>query len=293
MQRKVSIAVSTFLIAYNTLLAMCGIFFSYSQNEDEYRSDRLKGLLERRGPDSTCTVHRTVDFEQASSHGIAFSQPHLLTLCSTVLSLRGDGISGQPMEDHDTGSVLCWNGEAWHIGHDAVHGNDTQQVFDSFLKATRSTESIYNNPKSPYDRSMQNLVDTIASISGPYAFVFYDALYQRVIWGRDPLGRRSLTTSIGPSKSLIISSVCDVMDNELWTEVEADGIYLLDLRRASSSTSDGTTFIPRIPQGSTSDLPYSMVGIALSNLFLKALTNIRDRHFNTSTKTAVAARVRP
>lgn len=271
---------------------MCGIFFSCSQNEYECYFDRLKGLLERRGPDSTCTVHRTVNLKQASSQSISSTQPHILTLCSTVLSLRGDGVSRQPMEDHDTGSVLCWNGEAWHIGQDAVHGNDTQKVFDSFLKAIRSTESTCNNAQSPSGRSLQNLVDTVARISGPYAFVFYDALYQRVIFGRDPLGRRSLTTSIGPSRSLIISSVCDYTNNELWTEVEADGIYSLDLRRTSSSTGDDTTFIPRILQGATSDFPYSMVKDSPLKFFLKALTNTRYRHFNTSTKTAVAGTVR-
>lgn len=272
---------------------MCGIFFSCTQNGYKYCSDRLKGLLERRGPDSTCTIHRKVDFEQASSHNIASSQPHVLTLCSTVLSLRGDGLARQPMEDRDTGSVLCWNGEAWHIGDDVVHGSDTQTVFTLFLQAIQPTVSACNNAESPYDRSIQNFVDTVASISGPYAFVFYDALRQRVFFGRDPLGRRSLTTPIGPSRGLIISSLCDCIDNELWTEVEADGIYLLDLRRASSLTSDATTFIPRILQGSTSDSPYSIVGITPSNLSLKALTNTRYRQSHTSTMTAVAATVRP
>lgn len=140
-----------------------------------------------------------------------------MTFLSTVLSLRGTELVSQPLTDKGTGSVLCWNGEAWSVNGDAVTGSDSNTVFDLLLKASRSPDS------------RRAVVQLLSGIRGPYAIVFYDAVNELVYYGRDCLGRRSLLKKTTSDGSLVLSSVCDNATGEAWAEVEADGIYAVEL----------------------------------------------------------------
>ncbi|KAL8839407.1 MAG: hypothetical protein Q9170_001746 [Blastenia crenularia] len=73
------------------------------------------------------------------------------------------------------------------------------------------------------------IIHSLSHISGPYAFIFYHAISGRIFYGRDLLGRRSLLKGEGKDGSFALSSVRYGSSAERWTEVEADGIYVIDL----------------------------------------------------------------
>lgn len=194
---------------------MCGIFFSLS-TRDAQPNQETRVLLNKRGPDSiqTHTVCREVKTQDAVSQ----PQQHL-TFISTVLSLRGDHVYSQPLIDPVTQSVLCWNGEAWKIAGELVSGNDTERVFHMFLQAV----------KSDYNDASLKLAEAAATISGPFAFVFYDAVNARLFFSRDCLGRRSLLQGFEEDGSLKICSLCDGSSSTLFEEVGFAGIYMINL----------------------------------------------------------------
>ena len=204
---------------------MCGIFFSYSKDKPYHPSKECLGFLQRRGPDSASTVSRshTVSSRNSSCHQGKASE-HLVFV-STVLSLRGEAVVPQPLEHQFSGSLMCWNGEAWKIGDSTVNGNDAQRIFDLLLECT---------VRVTYEQALQKILNLLANIAGPFAFVFYDAQHDRVFYGRDALGRRSLVFSNSLPGTFVVCSICDVPGLKQWTEVEADGIYMLDVKKITS-----------------------------------------------------------
>ena len=217
-------------IVWPTSLAfiMCGIFFSLSKGDHLAPDEELLDALRKRGPDSMGMRSRTVTVQPITSTS-TLTQSRLLTFVSTVLSLRGDSIMNQPLEDPNSGSLFCWNGEAWKIDNVLVQGNDAKAVFDLLLQASQSYSTDSQDGSSSPEQGLQNVIQAIGSITGPYAFVFYDAHCRRVFYGRDVLGRRSLVTKRYRAGSLAISSVPDATEADGWDEVEADGVYMLDL----------------------------------------------------------------
>lgn len=187
---------------------MCGIWFAVSPADAPApleASPPLAALISRRGPDSTRT------------HTATF-RSYTLTFTASVLSLRGAHVTPQPLVDPPTGSVLCWNGEAWRIGDDPLlpGANDGEEVFKLLLAAGAG----------------KDLKDALESVAGPYALVYYDAVAGRVWFGRDSLGRRSLLyrgLGAGLEKGFVIASVGDGSKEAGWKEVEADGLRYLDL----------------------------------------------------------------
>ena len=211
---------------------MCGIFFSFSQQDHQHPSNDLLKDLRRRGPDGVDSVCTPVTLEAAVSSMSCKNmqkRTRYLTFLSTVLSLRGSSIAKQPLSDPESGSLLCWNGEAWSIGSQSIQVNDAEYVFKSFLEAANRHSDNVDYTFASQDHSLQGVVDILSSITGPYAFVFYDVPHHRVFYGRDALGRRSLLIKRHSTKGLMLSSICDPTDFEGWVEVEADGIYVLDL----------------------------------------------------------------
>lgn len=134
------------------------------------------------------------------------------------MALRGGHITTQPFQDVDSGSSLCWNGEAWSINAETVVGNDGQAVFDLLLRAISA--------QAASDASAA-VIQALQSIAGPFAFVFVDRIHDQVYFGRDRLGRRSLLyKSDEDSMCLELSSIADPSHGP-WSEVEADVIYQL------------------------------------------------------------------
>lgn len=213
---------------------MCGIFFSISQGDRLTPDEEFLDTIGKRGPDSIGTRSLTVTIQPITSAN-TLAQRRLLTFVLTVLSLRGDSITNQPLEDPDTGSLLCWNGEAWKIDNALVQGNDAKAVFHLLLQASHSCSTYPQDGSSSPHEGLRNAVQAIGSITGPYAFVFYDAQSRQIFYGRDALGRRSLVTKRHGAESLAISSVPDATELVGWEEVEADGVYMLDLERNAAS----------------------------------------------------------
>lgn len=129
-------------------------------------------------------------------------------------------------------SFQCWNGEAWTLAGKPVVGNDSTQVFSLLRTAFRLCSSESFQPQ-------QTVPDALATITGPYAFVYFDHASRVLCFGRDPLGRRSLMFRAGAKGEFMLASVADA-DEPGWQEVEPDGIYFIDL------SSDALSFPHRI-----------------------------------------------
>ncbi|TAQ84173.1 hypothetical protein B7494_g7502 [Chlorociboria aeruginascens] len=190
---------------------MCGIYASISTRAFRTQSRGLKQLLCNRGPDHIGEVQTRIDSKDGSSYYLSFT--------STVLALRGGHITTQPFLDPWSGSLLCWNGEAWKIGSETIVGNDGQAVFELLLKESSSHKRG--------SESCAAVLTALRSISGPFAFVFLDKVHGQIYFGRDRLGRRSLLYNSGSHPDYIEFSSTADPDNGAWQEVEADAVYLL------------------------------------------------------------------
>ncbi|PBP24711.1 asparagine synthase [Diplocarpon rosae] len=193
---------------------MCGIHAAISTRSYQFPSDELKNLLCNRGPDHTG--------EQRSMFDAIDGQSRWITLTSTVLALRGGHVTAQPFFDAPSGSVLCWNGEAWKIGSDSVTGNDGQVVFDLLIKASSAQSLAYESNIA--------ILKVLQSISGPFAFVFFDRSHGRIYFGRDRLGRRSLLSMNNSSLDTFELSSTGGLGGS-WQEIEADAVYQLFLHK--------------------------------------------------------------
>ncbi|KAH7171035.1 asparagine synthase-domain-containing protein [Dactylonectria macrodidyma] len=194
---------------------MCGIHVAISSSPDSVISSELIQCLAKRGPDHTGTVQRQV-VGRGKEQSARF-----LTFTSTVLSLRGDHVAKQPLADAASGSILCWNGEAWGIRGESVHGNDGEAVLALLTEASRSAAAS------------DAILDALRAVEGPFAFIYFDEPTKRVYYGRDRLGRRSLLVKAG--LPFVLSSVADTPVDG-WTEVEADGCYVLALDESALLT---------------------------------------------------------
>lgn len=199
---------------------MCGIFFSSGPESDHPVSDNTLEYLCRRGPDQIDRV-------------VVNDQNVCCSFFSSVLALRGDSLVAQPLQDPQTDSILCWNGEAWKIDDTLIAGNDAQTIFDNLLRA---------GPRNPYqalderERLDDAIVRFLSRVSGPFAFIFYNARQGSVYYGRDRLGRRSLLRTKPNNGDIVISSVCIGPSTKNWAEVEADGVYVIHLANISENT---------------------------------------------------------
>jgi asparagine synthetase B (glutamine-hydrolysing) len=192
---------------------MCGIFCCISRHGHAQIAEQTRKLLTQRGPDSL------------EERKVVLGDTYI-TFVSSVLSMRGSAVVPQPLFDEASGSVLCWNGEAWKIDDEPVIGNDSNRVLDLLLAAT-----------SPPESATQRVLSAFSRIRGPYACVFYDGCAKQLYFGRDCLGRRSLVRTISSNGDLLVASVSD-STNTSWTEVEGDGMYVLSLSDLSKSSGD-------------------------------------------------------
>ncbi|KAJ5920714.1 hypothetical protein N7454_009247 [Penicillium verhagenii] len=227
---------------------MCGIFFSLSP-APTLPTPETRVLLDYRGPDccQTLTVHKEIPTPDG---GI---QSFHLTFISTVLALRGDHVYSQPLTDPATKSVLCWNGEAWKIAGERVSGNDTEHILNLFLRAVTVGGG---DDDDDGNNAAYRLGEAAASISGPFAFVFYDATNLRLFFSRDCLGRRSLLQGYEEDGSLKICSVCDGSSSTHFQEVGFDGVYMIDLKTShDTSATNGRYNIKTLPWSSDPSPP--------------------------------------
>ncbi|KAK4547400.1 hypothetical protein LTR36_001056 [Oleoguttula mirabilis] len=218
---------------------MCGIFCAVSCPTPVWPSPEIQQLLEKRGPDSSDRRIFTVTRDTRETR----DQPQLdtrITFVSTVLSLRGQATVQQPYQVSTSSSTLCWNGEAWAVKGVAPEGNDTAAVFRLLDDAEAAQTPLEGTRR--LDQTSQraaSIARQIAQIAGPYAFVFHDAAHGLLFYGRDFLGRRSLLTKLTEQGDILIASVTDAPVIDGWSEVEADGLYCVDLLQVLDRAGDG------------------------------------------------------
>lgn len=220
---------------------MCGIHLTLSTEQHILPNARTQELLRRRGPDSVRHLNlTTVVHHDGNSHKV------YITCYSTVLALRGDATVVQPVTASASANpsanvcrdLLCWNGEAWKLFDASVQANDSEAVF-ALLSASLSDKS-----GTAFDLA---LATSLAAIEGPYAFAHYHDTNQRLSFARDPLGRRSLLSRFDHNGNFFLSSIVDA-DETGWQEVDADGIYSLDMSSYLQSTLTASRSFPnRIP----------------------------------------------
>ncbi|UNI21159.1 hypothetical protein JDV02_007174 [Purpureocillium takamizusanense] len=208
---------------------MCGIHATISRSAHRAPSQTLERRLRSRGPDHCSTVHARLD---DGHHGDGPVDKALyLTFTSTVLALRGDHVARQPLVDESSGSVLCWNGEAWKFRGRPVRGNDGEAILTELVAASRrGADGSGGNGGGGGAGDL--VLRVLRDIEGPFAFIFFDKPARRLYYGRDRLGRRSLMFETCDGFSL--SSVAE-SSSQNWAEVEADGCYTLDLSTLSDA----------------------------------------------------------
>lgn len=196
---------------------MCGIHAFISTKQYQTPTKDLLRLLCSRGPDYTGSLNTRVGSEESDRTEC------FLSFTSTVLALRGGHITSQPFIDKQSGSILCWNGEAWKFGTETVTGNDGQAIFSALIEAVRVQDDC---------DSKTRVLEVLNAISGPFALVFLDKKRRRVYFSRDRLGRRSLLFN-ATQTSLELSSISEPGHGN-WQEVEADGIYILSCSKRNA-----------------------------------------------------------
>lgn len=189
---------------------MCGIFFSLSRGSPNFPDNDAVAALQARGPDSYKLLH--VHLPSTDLH---------LIFASSVLALRGSTVQEQPVVDPKNGCVLCWNGEAWKVDGKNVLGNDSGEILRLLMSASTPSET----------ESSRNISRVLTNIAGPFAFVFYNALTSTIYYGRDRLGRRSLTVDSSSIKlqTLTLASTGLSKLNLSISEVTTDAIHSLAL----------------------------------------------------------------
>ena len=233
------------------------------QLEAAILSPALAKLLSNRGPDSLRTLSI---YEAKLDTALAFT--------SSVLSLRGNLITRQPLvaqgDTLDPAYVLCWNGEAWRFqGQEfALDQNDGEVIFEKLTHC------------------QGNVPQVITQIEGPFAFVFYDRLRQKLWFGRDWLGRRSLLISktiAQDDSNITLCSIADTSNAQVWDEVEANGIYLINLDSRTNSTLPDIELIPFLPKTNSNPSPLSLVTMITSINVQALIVNDLDTA-NSTTK---------
>ncbi|KAJ7139868.1 asparagine synthase-domain-containing protein [Mycena epipterygia] len=203
---------------------MCGVFFCARHAKDDSSllldlCERLKHANAARGPDSQDTRHVSV----TGSDG-----PNLaLDFFASELRLRGNKPVVQPHEQD--GNIFCWNGEVFDGMEISKEENDGVKLFQA-LCAVETLEQVCN---------------LFGSVEGPYAFVYYHAISQRLFFARDPLGRRSLLIHKPSTQNtyFLLASVSIGSDPSCeFQELSTEYIYCLELQGLLNGGDLASTF---------------------------------------------------
>ncbi|KAF1318456.1 Vacuolar protein sorting-associated protein 33a, partial [Globisporangium splendens] len=170
--------------------------------------------------------------------------PYDLTVYASVLHLRGDALFPQPVVDAD-GNVLCWNGEVFGGVSDAigVHENDTKYLSEELRRVSQTV--IDEDGADADERTRQRILDVVHHIHGPFAFVWFHRATQRLYFGHDRFGRRSLLHHCADAAGEQCNVLSDLASNSSNGEVVATSISQHTLARlclssvAITSTDDG------------------------------------------------------
>jgi asparagine synthetase B (glutamine-hydrolysing) len=142
------------------------------------------------------------------------------------LHLRGEKVFQQPASIDNL--TLLWNGEIFGGLEVPIHVSDTKVLLCA-LKNNLPEDKCFS----------QHVLLTFSKIEGPYAFVLIDHAAQKIWYGRDPRGRRSLLIKQS-QHSFELASVVPKEHQHDFSEVPVSGIFCLaipDYRNASLENS--------------------------------------------------------
>lgn len=183
---------------------MCGIIVSiaFSRPCTSIREELIPWIAAR-GPDSLRTHTVQLPGKVDSQHSL------VLTFTSSVLHLRGKEVTVQPLIS-EAGDILCWNGEIWK----------GLEVKDDENDGLKLLAALSNGSKEVWK--------VMSGIEGPWAMVYFSANDNKLYYGRDCLGRRSLLRGEGFNGEVcLLSSVC--IGSYAWGDDKVDGLWCIDL----------------------------------------------------------------
>ncbi|BGP57132.1 hypothetical protein JCM8202v2_004772 [Rhodotorula sphaerocarpa] len=205
---------------------MCGIAFIAAPVSpvDHAQWERYTQAVKDRGPDASGECTRQVDHDDGSKLELRFY--------GSVLHMRGDTVTPQPLIA-PSGDALLWNGEIFDGLEVDEHENDG-------LKLLERIERL----------GPERFLEAIGPVEGPYAFVYFQASSNRLYFGRDPLGRRSLLyRAPNASQPLVLASNAPAGDSDSdgWQEVSCDALHCYDLNQWPSSVFPFDRLNARLP----------------------------------------------
>lgn len=110
------------------------------------------------------------------------------------------------------------------------------------LRSTGSSQALVSiaSKESSLDglARAKQIASGLSCVAGPYAFVFLDRERGHLYFGRDFLGRRSLCWRQTSEGDLTLCSITDGNSSHHWREVEADGVYFIDMKDVPSACSN-------------------------------------------------------
>jgi asparagine synthetase B (glutamine-hydrolysing) len=236
---------------------MCGIRIlieDIKTNEASSFDDdhsKLLLMLERRGPHASKTVRMLPLCASSSAKRI--------TLTSTVLHMRGEIMTQQPVEiveDYDV--YFCWNGEIYELltaDNDSELAEISEHESDTLVLSKLLREAI--------ELKTESLLVTVASVlskvvNAEFAFALVTPRF--VLYGRDAWGRRSLLERVGDDNALLeLSSVAtSLVDSTDWQEITPGQVFQYDVATGErTSLSISCHEIPRIRLEDTPSVPSS------------------------------------
>lgn len=169
---------------------MCGILFYYNKDLllknglTEFEGEKVVDIIEKSSFSLTDSIPFNSLIPKICSRGPDYSsllvQNQNLLFFSSVLSLRSP-FTKQPMIS--SRYIVQFNGELYNR---EINGNDTAYIMELLRH--------------------KSVVDTIKTLDGEFSFAIYDQEDQAIYFGRDPVGKRSLTYYLKDDE-LYISSV--------------------------------------------------------------------------------------
>lgn len=206
------------LIIVQRSYQMCGIFLSFRRANNTIKPEvyeEIQSAINRRGDEGCIGKHCC----SIQSRG----EKLFLEFYASVLNLRSNEKSTQPLVD-ENGNVLLFNGEIFEFVDSGdriqIEGctSDTQFLFEKLTKVSSSDE----------------VLSVFSRLRGPFSFIYYSQTFQRIWFGKDFVGRRSLILMRSPdAEELVISSTApSSISSSMYniTEVTADGIKWIDIQ---------------------------------------------------------------
>lgn len=136
----------------------------------------------------------------------------MISMSSSVLNLRGDRYRPheQPIFNESTGNALMYNGELYAIDKSRLQTLKEKkgylldtiilqlENFDFFKNDGAQLFQVLDSFSAGYSNSGGDLkyedifTDIISVFEGDFALVFFDSKHKKIVFGKDPFGKRSL-----------------------------------------------------------------------------------------------------